>query len=94
VTELQSEDNSVFASVDVTNGSPAEEDASPAAAGAADTGAMTNLFFAMLFFAIPVFFSCVYLIMMVQKKSKAKEKNKAGTTITVDVELQSNPMKH
>ena len=28
VTELQSEDNSVFASVDVTNGSPTEEDAS------------------------------------------------------------------
>ena len=28
MTELQSEDNSVFASVDVTNGSPTEEDAS------------------------------------------------------------------
>jgi hypothetical protein len=55
-----------------------------------------TLFFAMLG-AIPVVSCCVYLYFHCQQKKKEKkikENNEAGKTITMDVELQTNPMKN
>ena len=110
MTELQSEDNSVFASVDVTNGSPATVDGaaapSPAAPSpAANMSTTANMspdvavsVVLAIIMIVPVVFCCFFFLFRYQtekKKKKTEEtSNEAGKTITMDVELQSNPIKH
>ena len=87
MTELQSEDNSVFASVDVTNGSPTEEDATtPAAATPAPTpaSALSIGTVVLVICAVLVVLCCLILLFRSKKK-------KTEIKTAVDVELQSKP---
>jgi heme/copper-type cytochrome/quinol oxidase subunit 2 len=101
VTELQSEDNSVFASVDVTNGSPATVDGAAAPSPAANMSTTANISPDMavsgvlaVIIAVPVLSSCFYFLIRYLNDKKKKKTEETSKTITVDVELQSNPMKH
>ena len=89
MTELQSEDNSVFASVDVTNGSPTEEDATtPAAATPAPTPASAlSIGTVVLVICAVLVVLCCLILLFRSKKNKTEIKK----IVTVDVELQSNP---
>ena len=101
MTELQSEDNSVFASVDVTNGSPATVDGAAAPSPAANMSTTANISPDMavsgvlaVIIAVPVLSSCFYFLIRYLNDKKKKKTEETSKTITVDVELQSNPMKH
>jgi hypothetical protein len=75
--------------VDTGGSSPAP------AAGAVDPGDFSIGVVLAMIGVGPLFLFCVYLYhhcQQVKKEKKTKENNETGTSITVDVELQSNPM--